>query len=188
MADVGTLEMRELLDEVRPRVDSIFPQRIRPHYDGYEVTFLEGTTYMVKNLGISIALAICVIALMMASLFKSSRMVAIALVPNLFPLLFTAGVMGWFGIPIKPSTVLVFSIAFGISVDDTIHFLAKYRQELNMKSWNIREAVLLALKETGVSMMYTSIVLFFGFLMFAMSTFEGTRFLGILFPLPWLWR
>ena len=147
---------------------------------GTSVTFLEGTTYMVKNLGISIALAICVIALMMASLFKSSRMVAIALVPNLFPLLFTAGVMGWFGIPIKPSTVLVFSIAFGISVDDTIHFLAKYRQELNMKSWNIREAVLLALKETGVSMMYTSIVLFFGFMMFAMSTFEGTRFLGIL--------
>ena len=147
---------------------------------GTSVTFLEGTTYMVKNLGISIALAILVIALMMASLFKSSRMVAIALVPNLFPLLFTAGVMGWFGIPIKPSTVLVFSIAFGISVDDTIHFLAKYRQELNMKSWNIRQAVLLALKETGVSMMYTSIVLFFGFLMFALSTFEGTRFLGIL--------
>ena len=181
MADVGTLEMRELLDEVRPRVDSIFPpEKYGLIMTGTSVTFLEGTTYMVKNLGISIALAICVIALMMASLFKSSRMVAIALVPNLFPLLFTAGVMGWFGIPIKPSTVLVFSIAFGISVDDTIHFLAKYRQELNMKSWNIRQAVLLALKETGVSMMYTSIVLFFGFLMFAMSTFEGTRFLGIL--------
>ncbi|MAI24115.1 MAG: transporter [Crocinitomicaceae bacterium] len=181
MADVGTLEMRELLDEVRPRVDSIFPpEKYGLIMTGTSVTFLEGTTYMVKNLGISIALAICVIALMMASLFKSSRMVAIALVPNLFPLLFTAGVMGWFGIPIKPSTVLVFSIAFGISVDDTIHFLAKYRQELNMKSWNIREAVTLALKETGVSMTYTSIVLFFGFLMFAMSTFEGTRFLGIL--------
>jgi len=181
MADVGTLEMRELLDEVRPRVDSIFPpDKYGLIMTGTSVTFLEGTTYMVKNLGISIALAICVIALMMAGLFKSSRMVAIALVPNLFPLLFTAGVMGWFGIPIKPSTVLVFSIAFGISVDDTIHFLAKYRQELNMKSWNIREAVVLALKETGVSMMYTSIVLFFGFLMFSMSTFEGTRFLGIL--------
>ena len=181
MADVGTLEMRELLNEVRPRVDSIFPpEKYGLIMTGTSVTFLEGTTYMVTNLGISIALAICVIALMMASLFKSTRMVAIALVPNLFPLLFTAGVMGWFGIAIKPSTVLVFSIAFGISVDDTIHFLAKYRQELNMKSWNIREAVLMALKETGVSMMYTSIVLFFGFLMFAISNFEGTRFLGVL--------
>ena len=180
MADVGTLEMRELLNEVRPRVDSIFPpEKYGLIMTGTSVTFLEGTTYMVTNLGISIALAICVIALMMASLFKSSRMVAIALVPNLFPLLFTAGVMGWFG-AIKPSTVLVFSIAFGISVDDTIHFLAKYRQELNMKSWNIREAVLFALKETGVSMMYTSIVLFFGFMMFAISNFEGTRFLGVL--------
>ncbi|MEC8634553.1 MAG: MMPL family transporter [Bacteroidota bacterium] len=181
MADVGTIEMRELLNEVRPRVDSIFPpEKYGLIMTGTSVAFLEGTTYMVTNLGISIALAICVIALMMASLFKSTRMVAIALVPNLFPLLFTAGVMGWFGIAIKPSTVLVFSIAFGISVDDTIHFLAKYRQELNMKSWNIREAVLLALKETGVSMMYTSIVLFFGFLMFAISNFEGTRFLGVL--------
>jgi multidrug efflux pump subunit AcrB len=88
--------------------------------------------------------------------------------------------MGWAGIPIKPSTILVFSIAFGISVDDTIHFLAKYRQELNLKSWNIGQAVVLALKETGVSMMYTSIVLFFGFLMFALSEFDGTRSLGLL--------
>ena len=181
MMDIGTLEMRELMDEIRPRLDSIFPA---PQYSlvvtGTSVTFLEGTTYMVKNLGISIALAICVIALMMALLFKSSRMVGIALLPNLFPLLFTAGIMGWLGIPIKPSTILVFSIAFGISVDDTIHFLAKYRQELNFKAWNIKEAVMLALKETGVSMMYTSIVLFFGFLMFAMSEFEGTRYLGLL--------
>jgi predicted RND superfamily exporter protein len=181
MMDIGTLEMRALMDEIKPRLDSIFPA---PDYSliltGTSVTFLEGTTYMVKNLGISIALAICVIALMMALLFKSSRMVGIALLPNLFPLLFTAGFMGWFGIPIKPSTILVFSIAFGISVDDTIHFLAKYRQELNFKAWNIKHSAMLALKETGVSMMYTSIVLFFGFLMFAMSEFEGTRYLGLL--------
>ncbi len=181
MMDIGTLEMRELMDEITPRLDSIFPA---PQYGliltGTSVTFLEGTSYMVKNLGISIALAICVIALMMALLFKSTRMVGIALLPNLFPLLFTAGFMGWMGIPIKPSTILVFSIAFGISVDDTIHFLAKYRQELNFKAWNIKESVMLALKETGISMMYTSIVLFFGFLMFAMSEFEGTRYLGLL--------
>ena len=181
MADVGTLEMRSLMDVVRPRLDSLFPpDQFDLILTGTSVTFLEGTTYMVKNLGISIALAICVIAVMMSLLFKSARMVAIALIPNLFPLMFTAGFMGWMGIPIKPSTILVFSIAFGISVDDTIHFLAKYRQELNLKSWNIGQAVKLALKETGVSMMYTSIVLFFGFLMFSMSEFEGTRFLGVL--------
>ena len=181
MADIGTLEMRDLMEELRPQIDSIFPaEDYRLTLTGTSVVFLEGTRYMVKNLGISIALAICVIAAMMALLFRSARMVVIALVPNLFPLVFTAGVMGWAGIPIKPSTILVFSVAFGISVDDTIHFLAKYRQELSLKSWNIREAVLLALKETGVSMMYTSIVLFFGFLMFAMSEFDGTRSLGLL--------
>ena len=84
------------------------------------------------------------------------------------------------GIPIKPSTILVFSIAFGISVDDTIHFLAKYRQELSRLNWNIKDAVILAVEETGVSMMYTSIVLFCGFMMFSMSEFDGTRSLGIL--------
>ena len=181
MADIGTIEMRDLMNELRPRIDSIFPsEEYRLTLTGTSVVFLEGTSYMVRNLGISIALAICVIAGMMALLFRSARMVVIALVPNLFPLLFTAGVMGWAGIPIKPSTILVFSVAFGISVDDTIHFLAKYRQELSLKSWNIRQAVILALKETGVSMMYTSIVLFFGFLMFAMSGFDGTRSLGLL--------
>ena len=181
MADIGTIEMRDLMNELRPRIDSIFPaEDYRLTLTGTSVVFLEGTSYMVRNLGISIALAICVIAGMMALLFRSTRMVVIALVPNLFPLLFTAGVMGWAGIPIKPSTILVFSVAFGISVDDTIHFLAKYRQELSFTSWNIRQAVLLALKETGVSMMYTSIVLFFGFLMFAMSGFDGTRSLGLL--------
>lgn len=147
---------------------------------GTSIVYLEGTTYMVKNLFISLLLAICVIAGIMAMLFRSARMVLISLVPNMIPLIFTAAVMGYAGIPIKPSTILVFSIAFGISVDDTIHFLAKYRQELKVKGWNIRESVLLAVKETGVSMMYTSIVLFFGFGMFAASEFEGTRALGVL--------
>ncbi|HCC63900.1 MAG TPA: transporter, partial [Flavobacteriales bacterium] len=181
MADVGTLEMEALMAELRPRMDSIFPpERYDMTITGTSIVFLEGTNYLVKNLAISMTLAILVIAVVMALLFKSARMVGIALIPNLLPLLFTAGVMGWTGIPIKPSTILVFSVAFGISVDDTIHFLAKYRQELQANGWNIRNAVLAAVRETGVSMMYTSIVLFFGFMMFAMSEFDGTRSLGIL--------
>jgi len=147
---------------------------------GTSIVLLEGTHYLVKNLVISISLAIILIAILMAVLFTSVRMVFIALIPNIMPLLFTAGVMGWTGIPIKPSTILVFSIAFGISVDDTIHFLAKYRQELTRLNWNIKRAVILAVEETGVSMMYTSVVLFSGFMMFSMSEFDGTRSLGIL--------
>ena len=181
MADIGTLEMEALMADLQPRIDSIFPpERFNLTITGTSIVFLEGTNYLVKNLAISMTLAILVIALVMATLFRSARMVGIALIPNLLPLLFTAGVMGWTGIPIKPSTILVFSVAFGISVDDTIHFLAKYRQELQSNGWNIRAAVLAAVKETGVSMMYTSIVLFFGFMMFALSEFDGTRSLGLL--------
>ena len=114
----------------------------------------------------------------MAYLFRSFRMIIVSLIPNLLPLLITAGIMGYLGVPIKPSTILVFSIAFGISVDDTIHFLAKYRQELMINKWRVKPSVYAALKETGVSMFYTSIVLFFGFLTFTLSSFGGTIALG----------
>ncbi len=181
VADIGTQEMNALTERLQLRIDSIFPpEEHNVFMTGTSVVFVEGTTYLVKNLLVSLMLAVLVIATVMSILFRSARMVAISLLPNLVPLIFTASVMGYFGIALKPSTLLVFSIAFGISVDDTIHLLAKYRQELDLHGWNMREAVLLAVRETGVSMMYTSIVLFFGFLMFFASDFEGTRALGIL--------
>ena len=116
----------------------------------------------------------------MAYMFRSGRMIVISLIPNLLPLVITAGLMGYIGVPIKPSTILVFSIAFGISVDDTIHFLAKYRQELQAHNWKIKISVYRALRETGISMFYTSIVLFFGFSVFTISQFGGTVALGAL--------
>jgi predicted RND superfamily exporter protein len=141
---------------------------------------------MIYNLFTSLAIAIVLIGFLMAILFRSFRMVIISLVPNFIPLLFTAAIMGYFHIPIKPSTILVFSIAFGISVDDTIHFLAKFRQELKLHGHDFRRCILVALRETGVSMIYTSIVLFFGFLVFAFSEFGGTKALGILVSLTLL--
>jgi predicted RND superfamily exporter protein len=153
---------------------------------GTSVVAAEGTQYLVKNLLTSLAIAIVIIAVLMSLLFQSWRMVIISLVPNFIPLLITAGIMGFFHIPIKPSTILVFSIAFGISVDDTIHFLAKYRQELKDREWDLKQCVLNALRETGVSMFYTSIVLFFGFSMFALSQFGGTQALGLLVSLTLL--
>ncbi len=172
-----------------------FPEQLRAAIDREYMTFLitgtsvvaaEGTQYLVKNLLTSLAIAIVIIAILMSILFQSWRMVVISLVPNFIPLLITAGIMGFFHIPIKPSTILVFSIAFGISVDDTIHFLAKYRQELKDRKWDLRTCVLNALRETGVSMFYTSIVLFFGFSMFALSQFGGTQALGLLVSLTLL--
>lgn len=149
-------------------------------YTGSMVLFLRGTSYLVKNLFISLLIAVVLIAILMALLFNSFRMVIVSLIPNLIPLILTGSIMGYFGIPIKPSTILVFSIAFGISVDDTIHFLAKYRQELKTQRWNIGGSVINALRETGVSMIYTSIVLFFGFSVFVISDFGGTVALGVL--------
>jgi hypothetical protein len=122
----------------------------------------------------------------MALMFSSWRMVIMSLTPNVVPLIFTAAIMGFVSIPIKASTILVFSIAFGISVDNTIHFLAKYRQELKVTGWDIGKSVILALKETGVSMLYTSVVLFFGFGIFALSSFGGTVAMGVLVSLTLL--
>jgi len=181
MRDVKTDRMEEIEQRLLENISKIFPEeRYTVFMTGSALLFLKGTKYLVKNLIMSLALAIGLIALFMAYLFRSFRMIIISLIPNLLPLLVTAGVMGFVGVPIKPSTILVFSIAFGISVDDTIHFLAKYRQELTTNKWKIEKSVYAALRETGVSMFYTSIVLFFGFSVFVISNFGGTVALGSL--------
>jgi len=181
MEDVKTSRMEDIEFKLRENIDKIFPSdRYQVTMTGSALLFLKGTKYLVKNLIMSLALAIGLIALFMAYLFRSFRMIVVSLIPNLLPLLVTAGVMGFVGVPIKPSTILVFSIAFGISVDDTIHFLAKYRQELTANHWRIKKSVYAALRETGVSMFYTSIVLFFGFSVFTISSFGGTVALGAL--------
>jgi predicted RND superfamily exporter protein len=181
MRDVKTDRMEAIGERLRENIEKIFPsERYEVYMTGKALLFLEGTKYLVKNLVLSLALAIGLIALFMAYLFRSFRMIVISLIPNLLPLVITAGVMGFVGVPIKPSTILVFSIAFGISVDDTIHFLAKYRQELIANHWRIQKSVYAALRETGVSMFYTSIVLFFGFSVFVISDFGGTVALGAL--------
>ena len=179
MKDVGTDKMNDIQERLQQVVKKEFPEeRYNVSFTGKALVFLKGTNYLIGNLVFSLSLAIFLIALFMAWMFRSFKMILISIIPNMLPLLITAGLMGFFGIPIKPSTILVFSIAFGISVDDTIHFLAKYRQELMTNNWKIRRSVYAALRETGVSMFYTSIVLFFGFLVFTVSSFGGTIALG----------
>lgn len=179
MKDVGTDEMDKIEANLLPQINKLFPSdRYEATLTGKALIFQKGTRYLVNNLVLSLGLAILLIAVFMAWMFRSFKMIIISLVPNLLPLLMTAGMMGFLGVPIKPSTILVFSIAFGISVDDTIHFLAKYRQELKQHHWKIRRSVYPALRETAVSMFYTSIVLFFGFSVFMISSFGGTVALG----------
>jgi predicted RND superfamily exporter protein len=181
MKDIGTDRMERIQENLQEKIDNTFPkERYNVTMTGKALVFQKGTKYLVKNLAISLSLAILLISLFMAYMFRSFRMIVVSLIPNLLPLVVTAGLMGYLGVPIKPSTILVFSIAFGISVDDTIHFLAKYRQELQANNWKIKKSVYGALRETGVSMFYTSIVLFFGFSVFIISSFGGTVALGAL--------
>ncbi|WP_455170116.1 MMPL family transporter, partial [Aegicerativicinus sediminis] len=181
MKDIGTGRMERIEEDLNKSAKKLFPEeQYTISMTGKALVFQKGTKYLVKNLVISLSLAIFLSSIFMAFMFRSFRMIIVSLIPNLLPLLITAGLMGFVGVPIKPSTILVFSIAFGISVDDTIHFLAKYRQELQANHWKIRKSVFAALRETGVSMFYTSIVLFFGFSVFTISSFGGTVALGAL--------
>ena len=152
-------------------------------FTGTSVVVSEGTKYLFINLIQSLVFAILSISALMAVLFRSFRIILISMIPNIIPLLFTAGIMGYFQIPLKPSTLLVFGIALGITVDNAILFLAKYRQELKLHMWDIRYSILLSLRETGLGIFYTSVILFFGFIMFAFSQFGGTKALGMLVSL-----
>lgn len=181
MKDTEPDRFDRIEEDLNAEIVKIFPEeRYNVTVTGKALVFQKGTHFLVNNLILSLSLAIFLIALFMAWMFRSFKMIIVSLIPNLLPLIITAGVMGFVGVPIKPSTILVFSIAFGISVDDTIHFLAKYRQELIANNWKIKKSVYGALRETTVSMFYTSIVLFFGFSVFTISSFGGTVALGAL--------
>ena len=183
MANVTTPEIDAISKSLKPQIDKIFPKE---KYDvvmtGSAMVTLQGTNYLIVNLSHSLLLAFIVIALLMTITFHKFKMVVISLIPNLIPLLFTAGVMGYCGIPLKMSTILVFSIALGISVDNTIHYLARYRLQMKMNNYDIKKSVMAAILETGPSMIYSASILICGFLIFAFSSFGGTKIVGFLVP------
>jgi len=179
MKNISSPEIQALRADLQPKIDKIFnPEKYNVYLTGTSVVFLEGTSFLVNNLLYSLLLAIFIIGGIMFLLFNSSKMVVIALIPNLIPQVLTVALMGYYGIPLKPSTILIFSIALGISVDNTIHFLSRYRMELKLNNSNIKQSVINALKETANSMIYSSIVLFVGFSVFMISSFGGTEALG----------
>jgi hypothetical protein len=181
MADVGTNHMDSLMAGILPQIDSIFdPAKYDVTVTGNSVVYAKGTNFLIKNLFESVIIAIILISILMAFLFTSFRMILVSMVPNIIPLVITAAIMGFAGIPIKPSTIIVFSIALGISVDNAIQYLSRYRHELKINDGNIRLSALNALHEAGFSMIYTSIVLVLGFSVFIISEFGGTQALGIL--------
>ena len=181
MADIGSKRIPEVKDSVRKMANKIFPSSdFKISLTGSSVIFLEGNKYLFDSLFSSVIYALLANSLIMAFIFFNWRMIIISFIPNIIPLVMTIAIMGFSGIDFKPSSIIVFSIAYGIAVDYSIHFLAKYRQELKKHKYDIPKAVRSALHESGVSMIYSAVVLFFGFLIFAFSSFGGTIMLGIL--------
>lgn len=180
MADVGSNRLPYILDSIEKKAHTIFDTSYNMSLTGASVTFLEGTRFIINGLTQSIIWAFILIAICMLYLFKSIRILLCSLIPNIIPLLITAGVMGWIGIPLKPSTVLIFSIALGIAVDITIRFLVNYKQQLSQHNNKVLPTVIETIHHTGISIIYTSVVLTIGFVVFCLSSFGG------IFALGWL--
>jgi len=181
MADVGTNQMNRLLDDIRPKVAEIFPaDKYDVRITGNSVVYTKGTEFLITHLLETVLIAIGFISLLMVLMFSSFRMIMISMLPNIVPLIITAAIMGFAGVPVKPSTIIVFGIALGISVDNAIQYLSRYRHELKVTNNNIKLSALNALREAGFSMIYTSIVLVLGFSVFIVSSFGGTKALGLL--------
>ncbi len=179
MSDVGSYRLPQVLDTIQKKADSIFDKaNYNVQLTGASVTFLEGSNFIINGLKESIMWAFGLIAVCMMYLFRSFRILLCSLIPNVIPLIITAGVMGWLGIRIKPSTVLIFSVALGIAIDVTIRFLVNYKQELPRNNFNMKQTVIETIHGTGISIIYTSLVLIAGFIIFCFSGFGGTQSLG----------
>ena len=179
MADIGSARLPVLLDSVSKKAASLFrDKKYTVQLTGTSITFLEGSSFIINGLKESIFWAFLLIALCMLYLFRSFRILLCSLIPNVIPLAITAGVMGWAGVPLKPSTVLVFSVALGIAIDITIRFLVNYKQELPHQQYDMKRTVIQTIHSTGISIIYTSLVLIAGFIIFSFSGFGGTQALG----------
>lgn len=179
MADVGTQKLPVVLRNLQSETDKLFDSsKYKITFTGSTITFLEGSVYIINGLKESLLWAFLFISLCMLYLFKSFRILICSLIPNLIPLILTAGIMGWMGIRLKPSTVLIFSVSLGIAIDVTIRFLVNYKQELPLNNFEISKTVSETIRHTGLSILYTSLVLIAGFVIFCFSGFGGTQSLG----------
>lgn len=187
MRDESGDQIAKIEEEIKKKADKLFPkERYNVIITGKALVFQKGTGYLLDNLLSSLIFAFFLTALLIGFMFRSFKMILVSIIPNLLPLFLTAGLMGFLDIPLKPSTILVFGIAFGLSVDDTLRFLSQYREELKKNNWKIKKSVYATFNESGLSMFYTSIVLFFGFSVFMLSSFGGTIALGGLISLTLL--
>jgi len=177
--DLGHGETVALVDRIHAAAAPLKAMGATIEVTGVAWLAQEVNTTLTRQFAGSFALALLAIAVIGFLRYRSIRRVAIALVPNTLPLLVITGVLGWTGIPLKPSTAMVFSVGLGIAIDDTLHFLTVYERGRAL-GCDAREAVLRAYRTAGRSMADTSVVIALGFSVFALSQFVGLTYFGTL--------
>ncbi|TVR77730.1 MAG: hypothetical protein EA412_10255 [Chitinophagaceae bacterium] len=180
MEDVGSYKAKELMQQF----DNWFNENIdiellSYRFTGNGVLFDNNNQYLIKSLLSGLGLAFLVVSVLMAFLFRSFKMVLISLIPNVFPLILTAAFMGFAGVVLDAPTSIIFAIAFGIAVDDTIHFLSRFK--LNLASgMPVHRAVQNMMRVTGKAVGLTTIILFMGFMVLTTSDYDSTFKVGLL--------
>ncbi|MCB9257177.1 MAG: MMPL family transporter [Chitinophagales bacterium] len=178
--DIGSNQVDLISERLHQFItEEIDSSLIKVKLTGTGVIFDKNNEYIRQSLLSGLALAFFAISIIMALLFKDIKMVIISLIPNVFPLLFGGALMGYFNIALDAPTAIIFAISFGIAVDDTIHFLSKFKLE-RLKNKSIEEALKTSFLETGKAIIITSIILFFGFLILLFSKTPGIVFVGVL--------
>jgi len=139
----------------------------------------KNSDYVRDNLIKGLGLALIVVSFFMMLLFRNWKMLFISLVPNMIPLIFAAAILGWADIELEAGITMVFAIVFGIAVDDTIHFLSKYKLSRE-KGLDVEASLERTFVETGKAIIFTSIILFFGFLIMLFSIHPPSNSLGLI--------
>lgn len=179
MTDVGSVRAAELNDSLRAFIDQrINPELLQTRITGSAVMLDKNNDYVVSNMLQGLLIAFLVVALLVGLIFRSLRMVLISLVPNIIPLLMIGGIMGFLGINMTVSVSIIFTIAFGIAVDDTIHFLGKLKVELR-KGKSLPYAIKTTIISAGKAIIITSCILVAGFLTLVLSSFDATFYVGV---------
>jgi len=178
--DIGAEEVQDRVEKINTWIAANTDPEIASYkLTGTAMLLDKNMFYVRESLIKGLGFAIFMVSLLMVLLFRDIRLILISIIPNLLPLLISAGILGFVGVDLEAGIAIVFAIAFGIAVDDTIHFLSKYKLERG-KGKSVDQALEVTFKETGKAIIITSIILFFGFLVLFFSIHPPSRSIGIL--------
>ena len=178
--NLDSTRMTEISKDIQKKIDTIFKgDEVRAELTGTMKLYVNAVTYIIQSQIRGFSLALVVIFVLMSLLVRSVKLGLIAMIPNIIPIFLTFGIMGWAGINLDFGTVIVASVAIGLAVDDTIHFISRFKS-FYRKVGKYDDAIDLTIRHVGPPIAITSIVLFFGFIVLIVSTFKPIVFFGIL--------